>query len=403
VASFAYRAIDAEGRIQNGNVDAMNAVDLELRLRRMGLDLITFDAVKKSQLFGGARITRKELITFCFHLDQLMRAGVPIIDALADLRDSAENPAFRQIVGGLLEDIEGGLKLSEAMANHPRAFDDVFIALIRTGETAGQLPEVLSKLTENLKWQDEMNAQVKRAMMYPLFAGTIIIVVLFVLMIYLVPQLAQAMRAMTSTPPPQTMALIAVSGWMKTYWYLAIGTPLTAVIAFWVIIKTNDKAKLSLDGLLLRMPVAGPLINKVILARFSTFFALMYQSGIGVLDCIHISEKIVGNRVIEQGLQRVGRDISDGSGITQAFQNVRLFPPLVIRMLKVGESTGGLDTALLNVSYFYNRDVKETIAKVQELIQPALTVILGSILIVIILTIFSPMYDLIVTVTSSAR
>jgi type IV pilus assembly protein PilC len=262
---------------------------------------------------------------------------------------------------------------------------------------------VLTKLTENLKWQDEMNAQVKRAMMYPLFAGTIIIVVLFVLMIYLVPQLADAMRAMTSNPPPQTMALIAVSGWMKKYWYIAIGLPVLTLVAFAILIKTSDAAKFSLDGLLLRLPVAGSLINKVILARFSTFFALMYQSGIGVLDCIQISEKIVGNRVIEQGLQQVGRDINDGTGITQAFQNVRLFPPLVIRMLKVGESTDGLDTALLNVSYFYNRDVKETIAKVQELIQPALTLVLGGILIVIILTIFSPMYDLIVTVTSAAR
>jgi type IV pilus assembly protein PilC len=262
---------------------------------------------------------------------------------------------------------------------------------------------VLTKLTENLKWQDEMAAQVKRAMMYPLFAGTIIIVVLFVLMIYLVPQLAQAMRAMTSNPPPQTMALIAISAWMKQYWYLAIGIPIAAIATALVLVKTNDEAKFALDRLLLKLPMAGPLISKVILARFSTFFALMYQSGIGVLDCIQISEKIVGNRVIEQGLQRVGRDINDGTGITQAFQNVRLFPPLVIRMLKVGESTGGLDTALLNVSYFYNRDVKETIARVQELIQPALTMILGGILIVIILTIFSPMYDLIVNVTASAR
>jgi type IV pilus assembly protein PilC len=403
MASFAYRAIDAEGRIQSGNIDAVNGVDLELRLKRMSLDLITFDPVKKSALFGGARITRKELITFCFHLDQLMRAGVPIIDALTDLRDSVENPAFRQIVASLLEDIDGGLKLSEAMANHPRAFDDVFVALIRTGEAAGQLPDVLTKLTENLKWQDEMAAQVKRAMMYPLFAGTIIIVVLFVLMIYLVPQLAQAMRAMTSNPPPQTMALIAISAWMKQYWYLATGVPIAAIIIAFVLVKTNDDAKFALDRLLLKLPMAGPLISKVILARFSTFFALMYQSGIGVLDCIQISEKIVGNRVIEQGLRRVGRDINDGTGITQAFQNVRLFPPLVIRMLKVGESTGGLDTALLNVSYFYNRDVKETVARVQELIQPALTMILGGILIVIILTIFSPMYDLIVNVTASAR
>ena len=122
-----------------------------------------------------------------------------------------------------------------------------------------------------------------------------------------------------------------------------------------------------------------------------------------MLECIHISEKIVGNRVIEQGLQRVGRDINEGSGISQAFQNVRLFPPLVLRMLRVGESTGGLDTALLNVSYFYNRDVKENMGRLQELIQPALTVVLGFVLIGILVTVFLPMYDVISKVGSVGR
>ena len=190
--------------MQRGSIDAMNAVDLELRLKRMGLELITFESIKKSTMLAAKRISRKELVTFCFHMDQLMRAGVPIIDALTDLRDSVENPAFRQIVASLLEDIEGGLKLSEAMANHPSAFDNVFVALISTGEQTGQLPEVLSKLTENLKWQDELAAQVKKAMTYPIFAGVVIIGVVFALMIFLVPQLAVTMKALTPNPPPNT-------------------------------------------------------------------------------------------------------------------------------------------------------------------------------------------------------
>ncbi len=387
--------------MQRGNIDAMNAVDLELRLKRMGLELITFDSIKKSAMLAAKRISRKELVTFCFHMDQLMRAGVPIIDALTDLRDSVENPAFRQIVASLLEDIEGGLKLSEAMANHPSAFDNVFIALIGTGEQTGQLPEVLSKLTENLKWQDELAAQVKKAMTYPIFAGTVIIAVVFALMIFLVPQLAVTMKALTPNPPPQTMALIAVSAWMKSYWYLVIGVPIAGVITLVVLAKTNEAVRYRIDALMLKLPIMGPLTNKIILARFSTYFALMYQSGIGVLECIRISEKIVGNRVIEQGLQRVGREINDGSGITQAFQNVRLFPPLVIRMLKVGETSGGLDTALLNVSYFYNRDVKEMMGRLQEMIQPVLTVVLGGILILILMTVFSPMYDVIAKVNTT--
>ena len=401
MASFAYRAIDEEGLMQRGSIDAMNAVDLELRLKRMGLELITFESIKKSTMLAAKRISRKELVTFCFHMDQLMRAGVPIIDALTDLRDSVENPAFRQIVASLLEDIEGGLKLSEAMANHPSAFDNVFVALISTGEQTGQLPEVLSKLTENLKWQDELAAQVKKAMTYPIFAGVVIIGVVFALMIFLVPQLAVTMKALTPNPPPQTLALIAVSAWMQKYWYLVVGLPIVSVVTLIFLAKTNEEVRYRIDALVLKLPIMGPLTNKIILARFSTYFALMYQSGISVLECIRISEKIVGNRVIEQGLQRVGREINDGSGITQAFQNVHLFPPLVIRMLKVGETSGGLDTALLNVSYFYNRDVKEMMGRLQEMIQPVLTVVLGGILILILLTIFSPMYDVIAKVNTT--
>ena len=395
MASFSYRAIDEAGQMMSGNIDATNAVDLELRLRRLGLDLITFESIKKSALMRASKVSRKELITFCFHMDQLMRAGVPIIDALADLRDTVDNAGFRQIIGTILEDIEGGLRLSDAMASHPQAFDQVFIALIRTGEQAGQLPEVLSKLAENLKWQDELASQVQKAMMYPIFAGTVILGVVFMLMVFLVPQLGSTMKTLTPNPPAATMALIAVSAVMAKYWYLFLGGPIVAVVALIAIVKTSDEAKYRVDGLMLKLPIMGPLITKIILARFSTYFALMYQSGLSVLDCIHVSEKIVGNRVVEEGLVRIGREINEGTGITQAFQNVRMFPPLVLRMLKVGESTGALDTSLLNVSYFYNREVKETMGKLQEMIQPILTVVLGGVMIGILVTIFLPMYDVI--------
>lgn len=395
MASYSYRAIDDLGRMLSGNADAINPVDLEMRLKRLGLDLVTFQSIKKSTLMRARRVTRKELITFCFHMDQLMRAGVPIIDALTDLRDTIENDGFKAIVASVLEDVEGGLKLSDAMAEHPQAFDQVFVALIRTGEQTGQLPEVLAKLTENLKWQDELSAQVRKAMTYPIFAGTVIFGVVFMLMVFLVPQLGATMKALTPNPPASTMALIAVSAVMKQFWYLFIGVPIAIVVAVIVVAKTSDDAKYRIDGLMLKLPIMGPLITKIILARFSTYFALMYQSGLGVLDCIQISEKIVGNRVIEEGLQRVGREINDGTGISQAFQNARLFPPLVLRMLRVGESTGGLDTSLLNVSYFYNRDVKEQMSRMQEMIQPILTVVLGGVLIGILVTVFNPMYDVI--------
>ncbi len=395
MALFAYRAIDADGRISTGNLDASNAIDLELRLKRLGLDLLTYDAVKRSTAARTRHVTRTELITFCFHLSQLLKAGVNIIEALTDLRDTVDNPGFRQVLASLLEDIGGGLKLSEAMASHPYCFDGVFVALVRAGEQSGQLTAVLDELAENLKWQDEMASQARRAMTYPAIVLVVILGVIFVLMTLLVPQLAATFKTLVPKLPRETEILILISDVFVRWWYLIIGVPAAAIAGAWLLSQTNEGLKRALDELGLRMPVVGAIRHKIILARFSTFFAMLYRAGISVLDCIQICEKIVGNRVMEEGLQRVGRSISEGQGITQAFQATKLFPPLVLRMLRVGETTGALDTALLNVSYFYNRQVRETISRMQQLLGPATTVVLGLLIVAILYSIFLPIYDVI--------
>jgi len=395
MALFAYRAVDADGRISSGNLDAANAIDLELRLRRLGLDLVTFEGVKRSQAARTRNVTRAELITFCFHLSQLLKAGVNIIEALTDLRDTVDNAGFRQVIASLLEDIEGGLKLSEAMASHSYCFDGVFVALVRAGEQSGQMTEVLDELSENLKWQDEISSQAKKALVYPTLVFVVIIAVIFILMIFLVPQLAATFKSLVPKLPRETVVLVFISDIFVKWWYLMLGIPAVAIVALLFVARTSDRAQRMIDEAGLRMPVLGPVRQKIILARFSTYFALLYKAGISVLDCIQICEKIVGNRVMEEGLQRVGRSISEGQGISQAFIATKLFPPLVVRMLRVGESTGGLDTALLNVSYFYNRQVRDSISRMQTLLGPATTVILGGLIILILYAIFLPIYDVI--------
>jgi type IV pilus assembly protein PilC len=395
MALFAYRAVDADGRVSSGNLDATNAIDLELRLKRLGLDLLTFEGVKRSTAARTRNVTRTELITFCFHLSQLLKAGVNIIEALTDLRDTVDNPGFRQVIASLLEDIEGGLKLSEAMANHSYCFDGVFVALVRAGEQSGQLTEVLDELSDNLKWQDEMASQAKKAMIYPLIVLVVIVGVIFVLMTVLVPQLAATFKQLVPKLPRETEIMIMLSDVFVRWWYLLLGVPIAVIFATWTIAKTNEGVQRTVDELSLRLPVLGQLRQKIILARFSTFFAILYKAGISVLECIHICEKIVGNRVMEEGLQRVGRSISEGQGISAAFAATKLFPPLVLRMLRVGESTGGLDTALLNVSYFYNREVRDGISRMQTLLGPATTLVLGILIVAILYSIFLPIYDVI--------
>ena len=203
------------------------------------------------------------------------------------------------------------------------------------------------------------------------------------------------LRTLVPKLPRETEIMIMISNVFVRWWYLLLGIPALVAAGLWMVAKTNERVQRALDELTLKLPVMGALRQKIILARFSTFFAMLYKAGISVLDCIHICEKIVGNRIMEEGLQRVGRSISEGQGISQAFTATKLFPPLVLRMLRVGESTGALDSALLNVSYFYNRQVRDGISKMQTLLGPATTVVLGVLIVAILYSIFLPIYDVI--------
>jgi len=394
MALYSYKAIDGNGKAVIGQVDALNLVDLELRLKRMGLDLVV-GGQTKSGAGGMLRIKRLDLINFCFQLEQMVTAGVPLVDGLTDLRDSLENPRFREVIGGVIEAIQGGQNLSGALGNYPQVFAPVFRALVKAGEETGRLPEVLKSLTENLKWEDELAAQTHKLMIYPAFVGGIVLLVTLFLMLYLVPQMVGLIKTMGGTLPLHTRALMAVSSFLVNYWWAVLAAP----IVIWMTIKyaarTNPRIRYQLDAIKLGLPMVGPILRKIILSRFASIFALMYSSGITILDAIKSSEETAGNVVIQDGLQTVGQQIAEGKNVTAAFQEVGLFPPLVVRMLRVGEATGALDTALLNVSYFYTREVRESIGRMQVMIEPAMTVILGLILGWVMLSVLGPIYDMI--------
>jgi len=392
---YTYKAVDSYGHAVQGRIDALNLVDLEMRLRRMDLDLVTGDPISNRNFFGASNVPRREIIHFCFHLELLARANVPILEGLSDLRDSLEHPRFREVVASLIEGIEGGQKLSQAMAGQPKVFSKVFVSLIRSGEATGRLPEVLQSLTESLKWEDELASQTKKLVMYPAFVGTIVLAATFFLMVYMVPQLKQFVKNMGQELPLQTQMLFFVSDMLVSYWYVALLLPVALVIGVKLLLYSNPLARVRFDGIKLKFPFIGDILRKIILSRFANTFALLYSSGIPILEAIRTTQDVVGNLVVRTGLQRVEQLIVEGQNVTAAFHSIGFFPPLVIRMLRVGESTGALDTALINVSYFYNRDVKESVDKVQQLIEPMLTVVLGLLLGWIMLSVLGPVYDVI--------
>lgn len=392
---YDYKAVSAEGKMTYGRLDAINTVDLEMRLKRMELDLVTGTSVEQRALFGNRKIPRPELINFCFHLEQLSRAGVPLLDGLTDLRDSIEHPRFREVIASLIENIEGGQTLSQAMSTHPEVFSQVFINLIHAGEASGQLPEVLLSLSESLKWEDELASHTKKLLTYPAFVATIVLATTFFLMIYMVPQLKMFVKNMGQTLPIHTRLLFFVSDLLVNYWYAVLILPVIALAAALLTLHHNPLARLRLDRLKLELPVLGPILKKIILSRFANTFAMLYAAGIPVLESIRTTQQIVGNLAVQQALQRVEQLIREGRNVAGAFHDVGMFPPLVVRMLRVGENTGGLDKALLNVGYFYTRDVKEAVGRAQTLIEPLLTLFMGVLLGWIMLSVIGPIYDII--------
>lgn len=391
--SFQYKAIDQAGRSTTGRMDAVNDADLEVRLKRMGLDLVSFRQRQAGAAAGA--VDRKDVINFCFDMEQLTRAGIPLVDGLRDLRDTLPSPRFRAIVASMVEDIEGGKLLSEAMAAFPAVFDSVFISLVKAGEQTGQLDEVFENLTATLKWQDELVSTTKKLLIYPAMVLVVVFGVLLFLLVYLVPQVVGVLKTMRVDLPWQTRALIAVSGFVMSYWWVVLGVPLLAGGVAATVVKANPRAAFKFDGMKLKFPVVGSILQKIILSRFANSFALMYRSGVTVLDAIRITEGIVGNRVIADGLSRAWQQINAGEPVSQSFEKLNLFPPLVIRMLRMGESTGAIDTALLNISYFYNRDVKDAVDKALKMIEPTLTMVLGGLLALIMFAVLSPVYDMI--------
>lgn len=392
---YAYRAVNAKGKATHGLQDAANLIDLELQLKRSKLDLVNAKEEQNLSLFGAKKIKRGEMLNFFLNMEQLTRAGVPLLECLADLRDSTEDPKFREILANLVEEIESGKKLSLAMSKYPQAFDKIAVSLTHAGEESGQLLEVFKHLTDSLKWQDEMASHAKNIMIYPAFVGVVVLGITFFLMIYLVPQLVGFIKGMGQEIPLQTRMLIATSHFFVAYWYLILLLPVVLLIGFKVGSIYSPKMQYQIDNLKLHLWPVGPIVRKLILARFANTFSMLYASGISVLNCIANARDVVDNRVIAATLDHIAHEIEAGKNMTQSFQQTNMFPPLVIRMLKVGESTGALDQALLNVSYFYDRDVKDSIHKVQVMVEPVMTLILGGLLGWVMLSVLSPIYDLI--------
>jgi len=394
---FNYRAANESGTISRGQIEALNELDLEAQLKNIGLQLVSAKALS-ARKGNVKKMARRDVIDFLFQLEMLARAGVPLLTCLGDMRNEADSPAGRELSAGLYEKIEAGSTFSEAIASFPGVFSPTITSLIRAGELTGQLPDVLKEVVRSLKWQDELSTTTKKLLTYPSFMIVVISGVVFFLMVYLVPQLVTFIASMGKELPFHTKLLIAVSDVFVRYWWLILGIPPLLITLISAAAAANPKIRFKLHQMQLDLPVLGPVFKKLILARFADTFALMYKTGIPLIDGLTYCLDVSDNMVVKQSIQQARDRVLTGTVLSESFAMERLFPPLVIRMLKVGESTGALDTALANISYFYSRDIDESVGRVQAMIEPALTVTMGIILGWIMLSVLGPIYDTISTI-----
>jgi type IV pilus assembly protein PilC len=398
MATFEYRAINELGRITKGRIEAANLLDLESRIKQMGLELIEGNLSSSGSLLRRS-VKPRELIDFCFHMEQLLKAGVPLIESVEDFANSLPQGRMREVIGTVIQSVRGGKPFSEALAEHPLVFDNVFVALVHSGEQSGNLPRIFEKLLVSLRWQDELRAQLVKVLIYPAFALTLVIAVFLFFMLYLVPRLAVVLKSMVSKLPPQTEIMIAISEFLQHRWGYLVVLALALVAALIVINRATGRLRYKVDSAKLGMPLLGSIIQKIILSRFTSLLSMLYASGITVTKALEICAMSANNAVIRTGIEDVHDHIIEGKTITESFALSGIFPSLVVRMIKIGESSGKLDEALDNAGYFFNRDVQEAVGRLQELIPPILTVVIGVLIGWLAISVLGPMYEVIGKVT----
>ena len=394
MSTFRYRAMTADGRHIRAELDAADLIELEAKVQSQGLVFINGEALRTAS-WRRRRVPRRELIHFCFHLEQLLEAGVPPFESLSALRDATSHPRMQAVVTTLLTDIERGRPLSEAAEQQSSVFSPIIVALLRAGEEAGRLPEAVRDIGKALEHEEELIAYARRIAIYPAIVASLMLLALIVALVHVVPELEKLFRSSGQTLPLATRVLIGLSHAVTQGWWAMLGATTLVFGAAHLTLARSEPARIRLHHLLLRLPIVGELQIKLALARFAGVLARLYASGITVIDALHITRDATGNLALRDGLRRATRQVEQGHNLAAAFEATGLFPPLVSRMLKMGEQTGGLDRALGNIATMYQRDVANTVGRLQAAIEPALTLLMGGLLLWIASAVLGPIYDII--------
>ncbi|TAL14164.1 type II secretion system F family protein [Patescibacteria group bacterium] len=399
---FAYIATDADHKPVNGVTEQLDRANVIAALTKQGLRPISIREAKAlsgfslDNLFNSNKVKPDHLVMMTRQLSAMVSAGVPIVRSLTSLAEHSESPALKKIMGEVIKDVEGGMGLGDALAKHPLAFSDVYVNMVRAGEAAGILDEILKRLASQQEKNATIRKKIKSAMAYPTVLIFITILAFFGLMLFVIPQIGKIITDLGGPDaklPGITLFMLAISNLLTGYWFIIF--PLLGGVAYGVLrYLRTPKGKVQFDNLTLRIPGIKTIIQKVALARFARTFSALMGAGVAVLECLHVTARSVGNTVYENALNDAAVQVKNGKPLSVVIGDNPLFPPIVAQMLSVGEETGQTDTVLVKVADFYEEEVDVAIEGLSSIIEPVMIVIMGSMVGLIAASVMTPIAGL---------
>lgn len=398
-STYVYRVRDKQGKVITGSLEGDSKNLVVTKLRQMGyvvLDVNEKSLASKELTIPGLfkKVKAKDLTIFSRQFATMINAGLSLTKSLSILAEQTENKALRGIVGELLQDVEKGRALSEAMIKHASTFPSIFINMVKAGEAGGVLDEVLLRVADHFENEAAIKSKIKSAMAYPTVMFGMSMLITFILITFIVPVFAKMFSQMGGQLPTPTQILLNLSGFMQRFWWLIIIMLVAAYFAFRSYSKT-DKGRVNVDNVKLKLPIFGKLVQKMSIGRFSRTLGTLLSSGVPILQALDIVADSAGNAIVARAVRATRASIKEGETIAKPLLGEKVFPPMVVQMIAVGEETGALDAMLAKIADFYDAEVANAVETLTSVLEPLLIVTMGVMIGGIIISLYMPMFQII--------
>jgi type IV pilus assembly protein PilC len=398
---YKYVAKDSSGRKMTGVLTTTSEAETVGELRKQGLIVISLSergkAGAKKSLFGPRipkpRIKSKDLVVFTRQMATMISAGIPLLEVLEILAEQAEDPGFRLCLEHIVDSVRSGSDLSESMAKHPKIFKPIFINMIKAGEASGQLDDILDRLADYQEAAEKLKSEIKSAMTYPVVSLCMIVMILIGLMVFIIPKFKDIFTTLGQELPLPTVILLGISHFMEYNWYIWGPAGIGLAIAI-VLFKKTEQGGWFFDRLSLKLPVFGLLFRKVAISRFARTFATLIKSGVPILAALDIVAATSGNRVIEKAIREASESVRQGETLGAPLTKSQVFPPMVTRMISIGEKAGSLEALLEKISEFYDAEVSAMVDALTSLIEPLMIGVMGFLVGGIVMAVFLPIFQM---------